>query len=389
MLRNTDGMKSSASRSHRAWRVLVAVGLTTLTLAVATIRTPARGEDHAPATKALASSAPRFFCDDLSGAVVIRPAAALKHPGVDPLSRLLDQSVDAFTDALHLSKKSTLRLDPKNIDWATCSLSFGRGSNPKGKALHTMQFGGLTIRTVRPFDWLAFARQCGFETTAANAAGRVYYRIAGPLKGILGKSPCLYLADDQTVWFEEESRLKAYLSRVNHSAPTFLTRPEWERACQGLVAVALDNHDGSFTKGYDLGRPDDAVVLAIFKDVDRVTLAVDDADQMGLRVSADCHPGDASAGLARSIETYVKMCLALIDQPVPTDHEEDSHDPIIRMTKSLLSNVRVEHTDRSVTVKTQGFGRLSDLASMVEAEMKCKKKAGNQQAKAASKTATK
>ncbi len=271
----------------------------------------------------------------------------------------------------------------------TCCLSFGRHQNPKGGELHALELGGgVAVRTVEPFDWLAFARQCGFQATAVQEAGRAYYKLEGPLKQFFGPHPCLYLADDRTAWVDDEEHIKRYLNRQNPAAPAFLTGPEWERACQGLLAVALDNHDGSFAKGYDLGRPDDAVVLALFKDVERVVLSADDTDEMSLRLTGTCRPGDSSGALARSIELYVRMGLALLDQTLSTDHKADSHDPIIRMTRSLLANIRVEHSDRSVSVKTQGFGRLADLASMIEAEMKCEKKAGNPQAKAAKKTET-
>jgi hypothetical protein len=38
------------------------------------------------------------------------------------------------------------------------------------------------------------------------------------------------------------------------------------------------------------------------------------------------------------------------------------------MWKALLANLRVEHTDRSFAVRTDRFGTLADVASVVEAE---------------------
>ena len=55
--------------------------------------------------------------------------------------------------------------------------------------------------------------------------------------------------------------------------PAFLRGPDWERACRGLLAVAVNNRDGAFAKPIDLGRPEDAVVLSFFKGVDHWTFS--------------------------------------------------------------------------------------------------------------------
>ena len=38
------------------------------------------------------------------------------------------------------------------------------------------------------------------------------------------------------------------------------------------------------------------------------------------------------------------------------------------MIKAMVANVRVEHTDNTITVRTQDFGTLADFATIVEAE---------------------
>ena len=43
------------------------------------------------------------------------------------------------------------------------------------------------------------------------------------------------------------------------------------------------------------------------------------------------------------------------------------------MSRSLLTNLRVEHTDRSVGIRTDGFGTLADFASMLGTEIQYEK----------------
>ena len=93
----------------------------------------------------------------------------------------------------------------------------------------------------------------------------------------------MYLPDDRTIVFDEEKVIRKLAGRRAPPLPAFLRGPDWERACRGLLAVAINNQDGAFAKSYDLGRPDDAVVLSLFKGVDHWTFSVDDADAIVLR----------------------------------------------------------------------------------------------------------
>jgi hypothetical protein len=135
------------------------------------------------------------------------------------------------------------------------------------------------------------------------------------------------------------------------------------------MAVAIGNEGGAFAKAYDLGRPDDAVVLSLFKGVDHWIFSVEDADAIVLRAAAACAGGDAEA-INRTIEALVKQGRDAIDRVAMERRPGEDNDRSFRMTQALLDNLRVEHTDRSVALHAEGFGTLADFAAMVEDEVR-------------------
>ena len=72
--------------------------------------------------------------------------------------------------------------------------------------------------------------------------------------------------------------------------------------------------------------------------------------------------------IARSIDSLVKLGRDAINHADPKAKELANHDRQLRMYTSMMANLRVEHTDRSVGVHTEGFGTIADVASMFEAE---------------------
>ncbi len=61
----------------------------------------------------------------------------------------------------------------------------------------------------------------------------------------------------------------------------------------------------------------------------------------------------------------------MIDQELQQEQPKTPKDQlIVRMVKALMAGIRVEHTERAITVQTQGFGTLADFAAVVEGEVK-------------------
>ena len=146
----------------------------------------------------------------------------------------------------------------EDIEWVTCGINFGRShqKNADGQTMHTFMVGSPTVRAIRPFDWLATSGYGGMEFTEVREPGGTYHKIIGPLKSALGPNPCVYLPDDRTIVFAEESAIQTLVRKVKPGIPAYLSGPEWDQASRGLLAVAFNNQDGAFAKAYDIGRGD-------------------------------------------------------------------------------------------------------------------------------------
>ncbi len=381
----------------QARRLAAATALLGVTAAVAMLRGPARaGEDGAPAPYKVKPGAlvartdhdplpPLYLHESMDGVVVLRPATAVRLVGtkrlmsfVDLLSEDFEFSQIAKQLGVDTTRPGFIRLGVEDLECVTLAVGFGRnGKDSEGKELHTMKFGYPTFRTVAPFDWLAFLRQWRLEFAEVREGGHVYYRITGPLREAIGPDPCVFLPDDRTIVCDEEKVIRKLASQGVPPSPDFLRGPDWERASRGILAVAISNRDGSFAKHYDLSRPDDAVVLSLFKDVDHWTFSIADAEAMAMQAAAACASGDASRTIVRTIEALVKQGRAGLDLAATQVPPGEVHQRCFRMMKSLLANLRVEHAYRSVAVRTGGFGTIAEVIATAEAEVRSEAYAGN------------
>jgi hypothetical protein len=365
----------------RARRLATTAILLGVTAGVMTLRGPARGGEERPtaeagarpeasASAAAAASSPLFYPHPgMSGVMVLRPARAARHAGMERILPALDEGLAPGAKKLGIDPKRPgfLRLELKDIDWVTLGITFGRTTRMKdedGRPLHTVMVHTPAVRTFAPFDWLAFLRQWRLECSEVRDRGGVYYRLSGPVAEILGPNSCCYLPDDRTIVYDNEDVIRKMAAGGMPALPDFVHGPDWERACRGLVAVALDNRGGALAKACDLDRRDEAAALPLLKGVDCWTFSLDDADAMVLRAWAACDTGGVSAVVDRTIETLVKQGLAAFDRDA-SKGPDGSNDLAERMCLSLLANLHVDHDDRSVGVQSDRFGTLSDLASMV------------------------
>ncbi len=388
MLRDETRSEMGDRPWSRARRMSATVLLLGVTAALVALRGPARGsEDGAPAAGKVPSGAPAvrpayalalplYLREGTSGVVVFRPSLASRHAGANQLaSYVLRDMADVFKISKaagdNTARPGSLKLGIEDLESITACLSFGKTKGKDQPEMHTLMLAPQTFRTVKPFDWLALLRQWGFEFTEVRELGHVYYRIGGPLKSDLGpRDHAAYLPDDRTIVVDEESMIRKLARQETPPPPAFVRSPEWERACRGLLAVAINNQDGAFAKDYDLSRPDDAVVLSLFKGVDHWTFSVDDAEAVVLRAWAACGNSEASRVIAPIIEALVKQGRDALDREVKSPGPPDR---ITDMSRALLTNLRVEHTDRSIGIRSEGFATIAEFASMLGTEIQYEK----------------
>ena len=308
------------------------------------LRGPARADERGKPNAAIETAAPsahdagkagstrfdvRYVSDEAHAMVAFRPAATFRRTGTPTFSALsvlagLDLSNVANQLKVDLSAPGRLQLAPDDIEWVIVGLDFGhsmvlgRDGKPllkgekdaKGEVRHAVQSRRITVRANGPFDWLKFLREWRFDFIEVPREGRTYFKITGIMKTLLGSNRasylCVYLPDDRTIVFDDEAAIIKMLDRPIPVAPDYLAGGDWERFSRGILVFAINNQDGKFAKSYDLGQPEDAVFLSLFKGVDRWFVGFDDTNAIALHAEAVCQ-GKASESIARSVESMAKM----------------------------------------------------------------------------------
>ena len=397
MLRNETETTDVGPTGWNAWRLAMALGLISLTIGVATLKGPARAADgsSSPAPPAdpkvegeagRESAIPfdvRYVPERMSGVVAFRPAATLRRPGMERLMSLYQKTIlelDLETIAkglqVDMSRPGFRKLGLDEIESFVCGFRFGQPANkPKnadGEPLQSIEFGGLTVRTVAPFDWPAFLRQWKLKLEEVRVGREVCYKITGPMADEAGVPGFLYLPDDRTMVCNEEATIRSLIARGSSSTPAYLRGPDWDRASRGLLAVAVNNQADGFVKQFDLGRADEAVVVELFKGVDRWTLGLADSDAPSPHAEVTARDPQAAESVARSIGLLTKVGRAALESEPPSAGE---HDHAIRLYKAFLANLRVEQAGHTVSIRSDGFGTFGEWASILKASIEAEAKA--------------
>ena len=388
------GMTWSTSR-----RLSTALGLLALTIGVSSWKAPATAQDYKLGVIDLASTevtlrAPidpavvppfevRYVPEGRLGVYAIRPSAILRRPGMGALSPLIREMMsDDFglvADNLKVdrSRPGFVKLLPEDIESIVGTFDINARQAPKLKererklyALDLGDAGGLTIRTVAPFDWLAFLRQWKVDLEEIREPKGVYHKIrrsstlASDVQvGISLPDVGVYMPDDRTLVYENEAWIKQLIAREVPSAPGYLRGAEWDRVGGDLFALAMDNHDDEIAKRMTLGRPDDVPVLAFFKGVERIVLGLADSDALTPRAEVTGRDPQAAEATARTIQTLVDFCRANIVADAREPHDLAAFGP---MAEKFLAALRVGHEGRAATVSAGGFGTFADLAGIVK-----------------------
>jgi beta-lactamase regulating signal transducer with metallopeptidase domain len=370
----------------RAWRVLPTIGLVALTAAVGFLRGPAHADEKVPVhgkTPQAKTTAPLYLRDGSQGVLVIRPDAALRHAGMVRLVPLLTDVIGFdFPSFANLAAEAAAHGAPHlalaDVEWVTASVSFGETANADGEKLQTVMAGSPVIRTVAPFDWVAFLRGWRCEVVEVRVEKGVYYKVKGALAALMGPDPCFYLPDDRTMIADNEANIRKLVG-VPPSMPAYLRGIDWENASHGLLAIALKNEDDALAKRCDPRRPDDALMLPLLKGVDRWILSVADSDSIVLNASAVCRDRAAREAVVRAVESVSKVAGAAIAEADGDATLSDSEQRSARMLKALMAHLTVSGLedvqggngvppiDNLVTVHADRFGTLADYAALLDA----------------------
>ena len=355
-----------------------------MTAAVMTLRGPARaGVEEKPPTSVVSparpdepSLPPLFPRDDMDGAVVFRPSAAARYVDVDRLVLLLveGESPGGFEAAarkigVDTKRPGFIKLGAADLEWFTCWFAFDRGKPQNGQPMHTIKFGWPTFRTVRPFDWLAFLRQWKAELVEVRQGRGVFYKVTG-MAEMFGDT-CIYLPDDRTIAFDDETNIRKRIRGYVPPRPAWLRAADWDKARRGLLAIAVDNSGGQLLKDYDLGNadPEDAIALSLLKGIERGILSLDDTDAMAARAVVTPNSVEAGKATAAIIDGLLGQARAACDRDAAEVKPGDPHEAFVRFCRSFVTRMRVDRSDRSIEVHSEGFGSLRSLVDILGLEI--------------------
>lgn len=356
----------------RPGKALAAAALAGLTLAVGTLRAPARADDRpksaaavaAPGIDLAADPGPAFPGEGMDGVLAIRPAALVRRAG--SLAGTLDEFLLAELQALLFEEAAKAGGDPRrdgpallraqDVEWLAVGFSLDQGAKPRDplRKMHQLVFDGLAIRLVAPLDAADFLRRMKLPIAEHREGDRTLF------VGELMRVPfAMAQLNDRTVIAGSEPRVRAALSG-SYRAPAWLDGPDWERAKRGPAALVLANPGGEFARRYDLGRPDDAVVLSMLRGVERWTFGVDDADPIRLHGVARAGDDSAAATLAATMAGLRQLGLAgLAAKAGPTRPEA--------WARGFLDHLETRAEGSSLRLDAGSFGTFADVGDMLNA----------------------
>ncbi len=386
LIRRIGMLNQDMEVEDRTWtrsrRVFVGLCLMVIAGGVAMLRGPARGEGaERPAATAPAARTAEpgrneaielvYIPGNAVGAVAFRPAATFRRPGMLKWAEMLDAAIARDFEAEFVKEMGIdpatpglPRLHATDIEWVTCGVTFGR-EKKESEQLHRIMASGFTIRTTHAFDWLKMLHAWGMKTTEVHDGGFVFHTFTNPAFG--PGLAAAYCPDDRTLVLVSEVEIRSLIHRGGRSVPAFVQTADWKRASRGLLAYAINNRNEAFAKQYDLGRPDDAVVLSLVKGVDHWVLGVAANDAIVFHAAAACQSPEASEALLRTIESLRALGQKALEHPAPKRWAGGSLDPLV-MARAVLANLRIDRTDSSIDVRAEGFGALADLPAFIESD---------------------
>ena len=357
-----------------ARKAATALALVALTLGVGSLHAPALGDDK-PAVP-VANPTPVCFQDGMDGIVSFRPAATFRRAGMQIFAAKVDAMISANLRELangievDTAAPGFRNLGVRDIEWVASGIGFGVGSAKAAKQedkLHRLEMAGFAVRTIAPIDWLAFLRQWKLDLVEIREPGRTFYRVTGVAGTPFPETLTFYaiMPDDRTLMTASESAIRAAMA-PNPKLPAFLDGPDWEKAKKGLLAVVVANDRDKLAKGYDLGRPDDAVVLSLVNGVDRWTFGVDDADAIALHAVARTRDDQAAAKTFVAVAAARALGRLAIGPDDPKARAGDALEGKARaIAEAFFKNLRVRQEGPTIQIDAENAGTFADLSGVI------------------------
>ncbi len=386
LIRRIAMLRDETKPSDRPWsgprRTLAALLLLAVAAGASLLHGPARGDDGD--TPAFGVEGVEFFArgddsdgfepfdlsylrGDTMGVIALRPAAASRRAGLGRFGAALNAAVK---NGLALSAaemgfgneesiKTPLRVE--RIEQVTFGVNIYQVEGPRG-ANRRIDSHSLMVRMTEPFDWIEQLRSWKLEPIEVRDGGLVYYTWKTPYPNY---HPAVYCPDDRTLVFDQEANLLESIRRKSPIKPAFARGDDWDRVSRGLFAVALDNHDGRWTRAFKGSRAE-PLGIPLVGHADRWVLGLADQDNILFQAVATCVDTLSTEPTAHAAEALLALIRPFAADP-KAPRRSESEEAHARMIGEFFTKTRVEQEGRSVIVRSAGLGTLADFISRVVA----------------------
>ena len=137
----------------------------------------------------------------------------------------------------------------------------------------------------------------------------------------------------------------------------------WDRFGRDLVALAVDNRDDDFARRYDLGWPDDKVVLAYIKGTDLWMAGLGDRGVLSPHAEVVARDPSAAEATTRSLRSLAGLGRVALE---PAPGEATEFEPLVKLARGFLARMEFVQDGRAVVASSGGFGSLAELAASLK-----------------------
>jgi beta-lactamase regulating signal transducer with metallopeptidase domain len=356
---------------------LCAVGLSAL-------RGPA-GPTPVPVPAAKAAPALEPF--DLSylepggmGVYAIRPAAIFGHPATGKEAAPVNRAVREFCTLVNRVLSECMRVDkgPGNVHLRVEEIEQMTGkavihTDPRLKENQTsLSFTLSVIRTVRPFDWKAQMRELLPESVEVRHAGGIYFKVDGgksllfrKLIAATGKpfsEFCWYIPDDRTIVFESEQHLSHLIEKGPGCGPAPVWAGSWKQVERGVLAVALDDTAGGWTRQLAARTRPDPDVKPFVDNASWMVLGIGEEGGCVLRAVTGCRSEPAGRAVTERIRRLLGECRAELARD---KSKEEPLRSLVRLGTDLVNNATLKQEGRRVSLTCRSDSDLVHLVAII------------------------
>lgn len=350
-----------------AIRKTLAIGLLLAIAAGAmSLQGPARGEGNPTASPTTAKPALTpfdlsYLGNDATWVVALRPAELYRKAGTGAGGAVLSKALaELYRRALAESSvvavdkaNDTIRIE--NIEQICARFEIHRVDGHKEYG-RTVSSNAVMIRTAEPFDWLKQYRAWGVTLEEVREAKGVYYN---PKLGTRSGRGAIYLPNDRTIVIDVESHIVKMIQGRSAGTPAIAKTEAWERVSRDLLAVAIDNRKGDWTKIVQ-GSKEEATVLPFVEKVETWVASLANQDGLAMQATADCSASEPAAALARTIEAVL--------QPIrlfAASKSSEPNSPASKLGVEMLAKTEVRQSSRNVTVGLTNFGTVAEFFARI------------------------